>query len=81
MNLSLSCQQARAMVSDYINGELDQELRRALEQHLQHCESCPPLYASLVTVKQRLRGLVLPTAAFSLEARIAQKIRQVLREG
>ncbi len=55
MMLELTCQQARAMVSDYMNGDLDQDRVQALEYHLQHCTACPPLYASLVEVQRRLR--------------------------
>lgn len=44
----LTCSQARALVSDYIDGELAPSLAEALEGHLLTCPSCPPLYASLV---------------------------------
>lgn len=54
----LSCPQARALVSDYIDGELDSPTARALENHLQTCPNCPPLYASLVETLADLRRLV-----------------------
>ena len=53
--MELTCQQARAMVSDYMNGDLGETDVLALEDHLQHCVSCPPLYASLVEVQRHLR--------------------------
>jgi len=52
MDSELSCQQARAMVSAYMNHEVDAEQAHALESHLQHCTTCPALYASLVAVQQ-----------------------------
>jgi len=78
MMLELTCQQARAMVSDYMNGDLDQERVQALEDHLQHCTSCPPLYASLVEVQRRLRQEQRPTlsrdALLDLSVRISKAI-------
>ncbi len=53
----LSCPEARALVSDYIDGELDSSTARALENHLQTCPNCPPLYASLVETLADLRRL------------------------
>ncbi|MFN2557047.1 MAG: zf-HC2 domain-containing protein [Nitriliruptorales bacterium] len=53
----LSCPEARALVSDYIDGELDAATARALEDHLQTCPNCPPLYASLVETLADLKRL------------------------
>jgi RNA polymerase sigma-70 factor, ECF subfamily len=76
--LELTCQQARAMVSDYMNGDLDRERVQALEDHLQHCTSCPPLYASLVEVQRHLRqeqrSALSPDALLDLSRRISQSI-------
>lgn len=78
MMLELTCQQARAMVSDYMNGDLDQERVQALEDHLQHCTSCPPLYASLVEVQRHLRqeqrSALSPDALLDLSRRISQSV-------
>lgn len=78
MMFKLTCQQARAMVSDYMNGDLDQERVQALEDHLQHCSSCPPLYASLVEVQRRLRQeqrpALSPDALLDLSGRISKAI-------
>jgi RNA polymerase sigma-70 factor (ECF subfamily) len=53
----LRCWDARRDVSDYLDGELADERRRLLEQHLATCPICPPLYAALVGVKAELGGL------------------------
>lgn len=50
----MSCVDARARVSDYLDDELGPDERRALEAHLAHCVTCPPLYASLVGVRDLL---------------------------
>jgi predicted anti-sigma-YlaC factor YlaD len=78
MMRELTCQQARAMVSDYMNGDLDQERIQTLEYHLEHCSSCPPLYASLVEVQRYLRQEQRPTlsrdALLDLSRRISKAI-------
>ena len=53
-DVTLGCAQARSLVSDYLDDELDVSERTQLESHLEHCVTCPPLYAALVGV----RGLV-----------------------
>jgi len=45
------------MVSDYIDGDLPPALARSLEEHLQTCPCCPPLYASLVETLAELKSL------------------------
>lgn len=51
-----SCPEARALVSDYIDGELPDATARSLEEHLETCEHCPPLYASLVETLAALKA-------------------------
>lgn len=53
----LSCPEARSMVSDYIDGDLPPALASSLEEHLQTCPCCPPLYASLVETLAELKAL------------------------
>ena len=80
MMLELTCQQARAMVSDYMNGDLDQERVQELEYHLQHCTSCPPLYASLVEVQRRLRQEKPPALSRDMLLDVARRISQAIRD-
>lgn len=54
---AMSCPQARSMVSDYIDGDLGADQARALEEHLETCPFCPPLYASLVETLAELKAL------------------------
>ncbi len=55
MDRLLTCAEARALVSDYMNGELDTEHVHMLEYHLLHCLSCPPLYQSIVEIQRHLQ--------------------------
>ncbi len=78
MMFELTCQQARAMVSDYMNGDLDQEHVQALEDHLQHCTSCPPLYASLVEVQRHLRQEQRPALSHDALRDVVRRISQAI---
>jgi len=69
----LRCWRARRHVSAYLDGELDDPTRTAVEAHLETCPTCPPLYASLVGVRATLGGLRDPDAV--VEDAIADRIR------
>ena len=74
----LRCWRARRHVSAYLDGELDQVTRVAVETHLEACPTCPPLYASLVGVRATLGGLRDPDTV--VEEAIAMRIREHLDE-
>ncbi|HHC08152.1 MAG TPA: hypothetical protein ENK55_05500, partial [Actinobacteria bacterium] len=61
---------------DYLDGNLEPELARRLEAHLEHCPTCPPLYAALVDARSGLEGLRDPDAVVppDLERRIRAAI-------
>ncbi len=73
----LRCWQARRHVSLYLDGELAEPLKAAVEAHLETCPTCPPLYAALVGVRTTLSGLRDPDSV--IEADIADRIRSRLR--
>jgi len=81
MDTELSCQQARAMVSAYMNHEVGAEQAQALESHLQHCLSCPALYASLVAVQQRLHQSHRPTLSQEDVLRMARRVSDAIGGG
>ncbi|MDX1620057.1 MAG: sigma-70 family RNA polymerase sigma factor, partial [Nitriliruptorales bacterium] len=58
----MRCWDARRHVSDYLDGELDDQLAGEVESHLRVCPTCPPLYAALVGVHERLGRLRDPDA-------------------
>ncbi len=53
----MTCVDARALVSDYLDGELDDPRRTLVERHLATCPTCPGLYAALVGVQVALTRL------------------------
>ena len=52
----LRCWDARAQVSEYLDGELEPDAAAKVEQHLETCPTCPPLYAALVGVTAVVAG-------------------------
>lgn len=52
----LRCWEARKQISDYIDGELDDDSSRRVEAHLERCPTCPPLYAAIVAATEALHG-------------------------
>ena len=74
----LRCWRARRHVSAYLDDELDAGTRSAVEEHLETCPTCPPLYAGLVGVKASLGGLRDPDTV--VEDAIAGRIREHLDE-
>lgn len=72
----MRCWDARQLVSDYLDRELDEPRSRAVEAHLRRCPTCPPLYASLVGVHAEVGRLrdsdrVIPAP---LAARLARTL-------
>jgi RNA polymerase sigma-70 factor (ECF subfamily) len=53
----MRCWDARRLVSDYLNHTLAAEDRTMVEAHMARCPTCPPLYASLVGVRETLSVL------------------------
>lgn len=69
----LRCWRARRHVSSYLDGDLDDATKTAVEAHLADCPTCPPLYAALVGVHASLGGLRDPDSV--VEERVAARIR------
>jgi len=67
----MRCMEARLLVSEYIDGDLDPATARQLEEHLATCRSCPPLAAALTGVLAQLRSLPEVPAADVVERALA----------
>jgi RNA polymerase sigma-70 factor (ECF subfamily) len=74
----MRCWRARRHVSAYMDGELDESTKAAVEAHLATCPTCPPLYASLVGVRATMGGLRDPDTV--IEDAMAARIRQALAQ-
>ncbi|MFO7573270.1 MAG: zf-HC2 domain-containing protein [Gaiellaceae bacterium] len=51
------CEETRALMSDYVDGDLDDELRRRVERHVRFCPRCHAVLGNLRETLARLRGL------------------------
>ena len=69
----MRCWDARQLVSDYIDDDLTPRERGLLEEHLESCSTCPPLYAGLVGVREALG--VRRDSDDAVPAAIADRIR------
>ncbi len=72
----LRCWDARRHVSDYLDDALEPDTARAVEAHLERCPTCPPLYAALVGVHDRLTAMRDPDAV--IPPTLEKKIEGVL---
>lgn len=71
------CEETRALMSDYIDGELDAEGRRRVEGHVRFCHRCHAVLANLRQTLGRLRSLheVQPTGGDDPDAVTARVAR------
>lgn len=51
------CEEARSLMSDYVDGELDPVERKRLERHVRFCDRCYTVLNNLRQTLGRLRGL------------------------
>lgn len=74
----MRCWQARARVSDYLDGELDEAGARELEAHLAGCGTCPPLYSSLVATRTAVADAGTPDPDSVVPEELATRIAALL---
>lgn len=78
-----SCQRFKAMVSDYIEGELDHQNQVEMEKHLRDCLGCKNKISQLKQLIQNLKKLpriaVSPDFETILRARISRENRLAKR--
>ncbi len=75
----LRCWKARRHVSAYLDGELDEGTKSAVEDHLAGCPTCPPLYAALVGVRASMDALRDPDTV--VDEALAARIRDGFAAG
>jgi RNA polymerase sigma-70 factor, ECF subfamily len=75
----LRCWRARRHVSAYLDGELDDRTKAAVEEHLAGCPTCPPLYAALVGVRASMDALRDPDSV--VDEALARRIRDGFHAG
>jgi RNA polymerase sigma-70 factor (ECF subfamily) len=68
----MRCWRARRLVSGYLDEELQPREKLAVEEHLAGCPTCPPLYASLVGIRDAMGALRDPDSV--VEEEVAARI-------
>jgi RNA polymerase sigma-70 factor, ECF subfamily len=72
----LRCWEARSRVSDFLDGDVDDQTATMLQRHLETCPTCPPLVAALVGVRDRIGAHRDPDSVVDPE--LAGRLREQL---
>ena len=71
----LSCQELVELVTDYLEGALDERDVRAFERHLEHCDGCTEYLEQLRTTIRLTGTLTLDDLSTEVEATLLQAFR------
>jgi anti-sigma factor RsiW len=74
--IEISCVHVWREISNYIDGEIDQELRRRMEEHFKGCEHC----AAVLDGTKNVVRLVGDGRTFDLPAGFSERLKDRLRE-
>ena len=74
------CEETRALMSDYVEGELDADVRKRVERHVRFCHRCHTVLGNLRNTVGRLRGLRDAAPAGEDPDAVASRIAQGWRE-
>lgn len=77
---SPECVALAERLSEYLDGELPQELRREVEKHFRDCAECESFLDSLARIKNLARSLREPLLAKDDLERIAERAKDRLEE-
>jgi anti-sigma factor (TIGR02949 family) len=72
-----SCEDVRAALSDYVDGDVSPDIRRELEQHLAECRTCQVLYD---TTRKTLR-IVTDAGSVEIPEDISERLIKRIMSG
>ncbi|NPA26014.1 MAG: hypothetical protein GXO36_00215 [Chloroflexi bacterium] len=78
-SMSSACRQWLDPISQYVDGELEEELCEALEAHLQHCPDCR-LYLDTLAKTVRIVRASLREVPIELPSDLQERILRRVRE-
>lgn len=74
------CEDVLSGLSDYLDNEISDNIRRQIEEHMAHCRTCNAVYDST----RKTLSIVTESGSFELaedvSVRLASKIRTKIRE-
>lgn len=62
MPFTASCEETRELLSDYVEGDLEDRPRRRVARHLRMCSRCRAVLRALIATMNGLRALAAPEA-------------------
>ena len=71
-----SCEDVLAELSDYLDNELAEALRKQVEAHMVHCRTCRAVYDS---TRKTLR-IVTESGSFELSEDVSSRVASSIRE-
>jgi predicted anti-sigma-YlaC factor YlaD len=71
-----SCEEVLAGLSDYLDNELAEALRKQVEEHMVHCQTCRAVYDS---TRKTLR-IVTESGSFELSEDVSSRVAANIRE-
>jgi len=71
----MKCESVTGRLDDYLDGEVTQQERQAMAQHLLDCESCRAEYQSAHNLLEQLSSLDIPTPRAGYESRVLQFLK------
>lgn len=72
----VNCESVKSELSSYIDGELDNEIKKSVEEHLKTCEDCRREYRKLLKIKKEIKGLKKIEVDADLPLKIIQSISE-----
>ena len=71
-----SCEDVLAELSDYLDNELAEALRRQVEEHMVHCRTCRAVYDST----RKTLHIVTESGSFELSEDVSSRVAANIRE-
>jgi hypothetical protein len=72
----ISCEDFEKYLLDLHKGQIDGELREALEEHRRLCRTCSELTPALIQIRERLMSLVALEPRPGFETRLARRLQE-----
>ena len=77
----LDCDKAKNFLNDYIEGMLDPQTKRELEQFLENDPECKQLFSEAMSIRRQLQNLPTVKAPDNFDMELRQRIMAYVQEG